>query len=389
MSSGASRNERPMHVLTITPFYPKAGNDSGGCFIAEPIRELVSIGLQSTVFAVEPFYRSPSKPALSPADANWFRYPAIPGHRGLSTAGVGLGFRLRRAVHALHAHSPIDLIHAHGALPCGHAALQLKRGFGIPYVVTVHGRDAFSKLQVGERFRERCAHISQSVYAGAERVIGVSRRVCDEIQAGMPATLLSAVVYNGVDSSLFAPADEEGTRLLTVGNLIRSKGHGLVMHALAKLKMEFPDLMWEVIGEGPEEKTLRQHAAELGIAHDVVFRGRQDRRTVAEACRRCTIFVLPSGYEGLGCVYLEAMSAAKVAIGCTGQGIEEVIRHRETGWLIPPGAQTELIEGLRTLLRDTDLRRRIGAAARDQIVRSFTLRHQAQRLLHIYRECAR
>ena len=389
MNSEASRNGSPLHVLTITPFYPKAGNDSAGCFIAEPIRELESIGLQSTVFAAEPIYRTRSKPALSGAQAKWFRYPSIPGNRGLSSAGIGLALRLHRAVRTLHADSPIDLIHAHGALPCGHAALQLKHRLGIPYVVTVHGRDAFSRVQVGEAFGDRCARISQRVYAGAERVIGVSRRVCAEVQAGMPATHVTTVVYNGVDTSLFTPGKDEGIRLLTVGNLIRSKGHALVLQAVAELASEFPGLTWEVIGEGPEEKTLRERAAELGVAKNVVFRGRQDRRAVAEACRRCTIFVLPSEYEGLGCVYLEAMSSAKVAIGCTGQGIEEVIRHGETGWLIPPGARTELIAGLRTLLRDTELRTRIGAAARKQILQSFTLRHQAQRLLEIYRECAR
>ena len=200
--------------------------------------------------------------------------------------------------------------------------------------------------------RERCARVSQTVYAGARRVIGVSQRVCDEVCGGMNARLLCTVVYNGVDSSLFTPGDGDDLRLLTVGNLIRSKGHPLVLHALAALKAEFPSIVWEVIGGGPEAETLLRLAAELGVAQNVVFRGRQNRIAVAEACRRCTIFVLPSQYEGLGCVYLEAMSAAKVAIGCTGQGIEEIIRHGETGWLIPPGGGTELIAGLRTLLRD-------------------------------------
>lgn len=389
MNSNALREARPMHVLTITPFYPKAGNDSGGCFIAEPIRELVNIGLQSTVFAVEPIYRPRAQSIRGADHAKWFRYPAIPGNRGLPSAGIGLALRLRRPVRELHARSPIDLIHAHGALPCGHAALQLGKREGIPYVVTVHGRDAFSTLQVRGPSREQCARVSQAVYAGARRVIGVSQRVCDEVLRGMNANLICTVVYNGVDPLVFTPGEGESLRLLTIGNLIPSKGHALVLQALAALKTEFPSLLWDVIGEGPESEPLLRRAAELGVAQNVVFHGRQNRTAVAEACRRCTIFVLPSQYEGLGCVYLEAMSAAKVAIGCTGQGIEEVIRHGETGWLIPPGGGPELIAGFRTLLRNAALREHIGAAAREQIMHSFTLRHQAEGLLEIYRECAR
>jgi glycosyltransferase involved in cell wall biosynthesis len=80
------------------------------------------------------------------------------------------------------------------------------------------------------------------------------------------------------------------------------------------------------------------------------------------------------------------MASGKVAIGCKGQGIEEIIRHGENGWLIPPQGEGELIDGLRVLLRDELRRQKIGVAARATIAQSLTLRHQAERLLAIYRE---
>jgi glycosyltransferase involved in cell wall biosynthesis len=101
------------------------------------------------------------------------------------------------------------------------------------------------------------------------------------------------------------------------------------------------------------------------------------------------VFALPSSYEGLGCVYLEAMASGKAAIGCLGQGIEEVIRHDENGWLIRAGACEELTEGLRVLLRDASRRARIGSAARDTILQSFTLAHQARALRSVYEESVR
>jgi glycosyltransferase involved in cell wall biosynthesis len=104
--------------------------------------------------------------------------------------------------------------------------------------------------------------------------------------------------------------------------------------------------------------------------------------------RECTLFALPSRYEGLGCVYLEAMSSGKVAIGCRGQGIEEVIRHGENGWLVGPENVGELTAALSTLFANPVLRDSIAHRARQTIVNHFTLTHQAEQLARIYQECS-
>lgn len=103
--------------------------------------------------------------------------------------------------------------------------------------------------------------------------------------------------------------------------------------------------------------------------------------------RRCTLFALPSKYEGLGCVYLEAMSAGKAVIACRGQGIEEVIQNSRNGWLIEPDNLEGLTDALSQLLSSSDLRRRMGGAARETILQSFTFAHQAERLARLYQGC--
>jgi teichuronic acid biosynthesis glycosyltransferase TuaC len=376
------------HVLTITPFYPSAENESLGCFVAEPLSELIRAGVRSTVLAVAPFYRARPSASSSAPPADWYRYPSFPGGHGLASAGGGLFLRLRRPVARLHAQSAIDLIHAHGALPCGHAAALLSSHLKIPCVVTVHGLDAFSSVQVQGVPGAWCERVSRQVFQRARRVIGVSRRVCDAVKEGTGPDCAVAVVHNGVDPARFKPGpDATSPVLLTVGNLIPTKGHELIVRALAVLRLESPSLTWEVIGEGPEQGRIRQLAEELGVLDSIRFLGRRSRNEVADACRRCTIFVLPSRYEGLGCVYLEAMASGKVAVGCRGQGIEEVIRHGENGWLVAPDSRQELIDGLRVLLRDEARRRQIGEQARQTILDSLTLQHQAQQLAAIYREC--
>jgi glycosyltransferase involved in cell wall biosynthesis len=89
----------------------------------------------------------------------------------------------------------------------------------------------------------------------------------------------------------------------------------------------------------------------------------------------------------LGCVYLEAMACAKPVIGCAGQGIDEIIRDGHNGMLIPPSDEIALADRLLALLQDVALRQRLGSVARQTVLQSHTLHHQAGRLAEIYREC--
>jgi glycosyltransferase involved in cell wall biosynthesis len=173
-----------------------------------------------------------------------------------------------------------------------------------------------------------------------------------------------------------------------VGNLIPIKGHELLIRAAGSLAPEFPALRWEIIGDGPEGQRLKALAVQLGVAGRISFLGRQSRREVAAAMQRCTLFALPSRYEGLGCVYLEAMACGKPAIGCREQGIAEIIRHGSNGFLVGPDNQKELTLAIGMLLHDPNRRANLGVAARDTILDRLTLAHQADALARIYRELA-
>lgn len=375
-----------MRVLTLTPFYPTAADDAIGCFVAEPVCALEKFGVESCVIAVQPFYRAPSSPNGHPAQ--WVRYAAIPGGIGLASSGAFLYATLLSRIRKLHQQHRIDLIHAHAALPCGHAAALLSRQLQIPFVVTVHGLDVFFLAQVKGPAGRWCQRTAQSVYREAARVICISRRVADEL-ANASDNLPLTVIHNGVDPQRFSPCENspQNPAILSIGNLISSKGHELLLRAFAAVRQEYPNASCEIIGDGPERSRLVALAQNLNIAGQVRFLGRQTRKQVAEAMQACTIFALPSRYEGLGCVYLEAMAAEKPAIACRGQGIEDVISHRDNGWLIEPDHLHGLADALSALLQSADLRRRIGTAARRSILNSYTLPHQANRLAQLYREC--
>lgn len=380
---------KPLHVLTLTPFYPSERNDVFGCFVAEPVEQLQSAGVVNTVFALRPFYRGSARAPRSSVDARWMRYFSLPGSVGLSSAGAFVFARLVADVRRLHANAPIDVIHAHAPLPCGHAAMLLHAELKLPYVVSVHGLDAFGDDQVRGHAGKWSRRISQRVYRGASRVICISEHVRERVLEGAGRVCRTSVVYNGVDSTLFSPAETvtaQSLSVLSVGNLIPIKGHDVLIRAVASIAAEFPQLTLEIVGDGSERQPLQALAEQLGIAERVQFRGTRNRHEVAEAMRRCSVFALPSRYEGLGCVYLEAMSVGKAVIGCRGQGIAEIIQHGSNGFLVGPGNEKELALALSMLLRDENLRQLLGLAARDTVLDRLTLEQQASHLIRIYRE---
>jgi glycosyltransferase involved in cell wall biosynthesis len=382
-----SAQARTLRVLTLTPFFPSAEDPGRGGFIAEPLAMMELFDISNEVIAAQPFYRR-ARYTKNPA-VTWENYFSIPGNAGLPTAGAFLAARIMPAILKKHRETPFDVIHAHAALPCGHAAEIVGNRLSIPFVVSVHGLDAFFTRQAGAIAGNWCRRVTEEVYRSASAVICISQKVREQVISKTNSNV--TVIYNGVDVERFFPKREpiKSLSILSVGNLIAIKGHASLLRSFARVLKDVPDCSLQIIGDGPEREKLDDLAAKLGIANRVHFYGRCGRDQVAEAMRQCAIFVLPSAYEGLGCVYLEATACAKPAIGCRGQGIEEVIEHGKSGMLVTPDNEHELTEAILTLLRDEDLRQRIGANARAAILDRFTLGHQAQHLADMYRRCAR
>src|SRR5215470_17571205 len=197
---------RPPRVLTLAPFYPSQENPVQGCFIAEPLRGMRTQDVDTEVIAVQPFYRPNVRPAAEGPPARWQKYFSLPGNFGLPLSGAFAAASLVRQVGEKHRGKPFDLIHAHSALPCGAAALSLSEQLDIPFVVTVHGLDAYSTRQVGGVAGRWCERISKQVYECASTVICISGKVQDQV--AQTGTARTAVVYNGVDTSLFFPGPE-------------------------------------------------------------------------------------------------------------------------------------------------------------------------------------
>ena len=219
------------------------------------------------------------------------------------------------------------------------------------------------------------------LYSRADCVTAVSAGVAEDLRRRLhlPADRLS-VVYNPVvtpelttlaeepvDEPWF---DEDVPVLLAAGRLVNAKGFDLLLEALARIHKQTTCRLI-VLGEGPLRAQLSARAQSLGVADSVKLPG-----FVANPyafMRRCTAFVLPSRFEGLPGVLIQAMAsgAAAIAADCP-FGPSEVIRSGKNGILVPPKDPRALADELLTLLQDDTGRRALGEAARTSAQR-YTL----------------
>ncbi len=125
-----------------------------------------------------------------------------------------------------------------------------------------------------------------------------------------------------------------------------------------------------IVGDGPDLPMLRAHAARAGVAHRVVFAGRQTQ--MEQMYGLMDVFALASAYESFGLVLVEAMSVGLPLVATEVGGISGIVQHEQTGFLVPPQQPEMFALHLRKLLTDPSLRLRMGRAGRARAMAQFS-----------------
>jgi len=258
-----------------------------------------------------------------------------------------------------------DVIHAHWLVPGGVVALAASRVLSAPYIVTVHGADAFAMRKGG--LQSLKARVMRNAKA-----VGLTSAALADAVPDVPS-VPQPVIPMGVDVEGFA--DGVGTRdpvpgqFLFVGRLAEKKGVDVLLRALG----DVPDATLVVGGDGPDQTALQAQAEELGVAGRVRFAGRLSRGQLREELRRAYAVVVPSRVASDGdqdttpLVMSESMSAAVPVIASRLGGLAEQIEPGVTGLLAEPGSAESLAEALRQALAGPKALEECGVRARDRI----------------------
>jgi phosphatidylinositol alpha-1,6-mannosyltransferase len=191
----------------------------------------------------------------------------------------------------------------------------------------------------------------------------------------------------GTDPTQFRPENNRG-RLreklgwkdaiiaVTVARLVPHKGQDVALRAVAAVVREYPRLHYLIVGDGPNEDTLRRLATDLGISERVRFVGAMSDEDVAEAYATADVYVGMSRHEandveGFGISFVEASASGIPVIAGDSGGIRSAVRDGETGIIVGPKDPDATAAALRRLLADPERRRAMGAAGRKAVVTHY------------------
>jgi len=257
----------------------------------------------------------------------------------------------------------------------------------IPSVITMHG-DHYRDERLYRRVALRWA-------AGRSRaMVAVSRATARDLARSLfvgPSRI--EVVPNGITPTTGGDGTSVRRELgiapreplvLGAGGLRTGGGYRVLVRALALLRDRRPTLPWRaaIAGAGQEHAALTSSVEQYGLRQRVHLLG--DRSDEADLLLAADIFVLQSLEDGVPAELLEAMLAGKAAVVSRMGGVSEVIRHGETGLLVPPDRPDELSAALERLVGDPSLQMRLGATARREAAGRFTVDAMVDAYVHLY-----
>jgi len=291
----------------------------------------------------------------------------------------------------------IDVLHTHGGVAGLYGRLAAKKA-GIPAVVhTLHGihylhyrnpllKWAFIVLERRlSRFTDAVIFVSQA-----------------DLRRGMKLRLAPAgkarLIRNGIDPAGMIPGFDRAAKKIELGSdgrplivavsrLHRQKGLKYLLRAVPLIREGIPAVKVVIAGGGPLASKLASAVRRLRIGESASLLGeREDAREVLAAA---DVFVLPSLWEGLPYVLVEAAALGKPIVASDIDGVREVVRSGETGVLVPPRDPGSLAAALILLLMDQDLAGKLGERARRDIPSDFALERMVRETEALYLEVFR
>lgn len=276
---------------------------------------------------------------------------------------------------AIRAFAP-DVLHANQAWPwaCGYAEVAALLTPGVR-VVAVDHLPVDGAIPRPRRLARRL--LARRLHAH----VAVGERAARDVErlVGLPAGSVRGVA-NGVPPEQPEPVPRTlaGPVIGSLGRITDQKGYDALVRALPAL----PDATLVLVGDGPERGALERLAAELGVAGRLVVTG-----WTSEARRHLPtfdVFSLPSLWEGMPLVILEAMHAGLPVVASDVGSVAEAVADGETGYVVAPGDAAALHGRLARLLDDAALRTRLGERGRAVAAERFSAAAMARRYEAVY-----
>ena len=290
----------------------------------------------------------------------------------------------------------IQLIQVGQVLPLGTLALMYKKQKNIPYIFYAHGLD----ILLPQKFMRKKT-LLKKIITGANAIVANSHFTKGELLKLGATPNQVVVVHPGPNleqqevpgSKLKKIIDSDQLKdrkvLLTVGRLVKRKSHDLVIKALPQIIKQVPNVIYLIIGEGPNKKSLVDLTHQLRLGNYVRFLGQVSTADLPAYYQTCNVFIMPSrqidgwDVEGFGIVFLEANLFGRPVIGGRSGGISEAVIDGQTGLLVDPTDQDQTAKVAIKLLTDTAYAERLGLQGLERTINEFNWATQTEKIKQI------
>jgi len=226
--------------------------------------------------------------------------------------------------------------------------------------------------------------LQRQAYRCAHAVVANSNAAGRQLESEGLAPAQIRIIPNGVDVDRFAPraGARPVSRILTVANLRQEKAHEVLLAAAAQLMPRYPQLQFEIAGDGPRLAELRELARTLGLGDRVVFLGH--REDVPALLAQADAFVLPSRSEAFPNGAIEAMAAGLPVVASATGGLLDLIDDERTGVLVRPDDAGALAQAIERLIASPAHAAVLGAAAREEVTRRYSFDRMVRAFESLY-----
>lgn len=390
-----------MKICIIASAFPSSASDIRGKFVHEMAREIVKLGHNVTVLA--PYSsKSDNEYVLDGVKVKRFNY-FFPEKMQQICEGAGVPANINKNIivksqvmtlvlasifKLLKEKGKFDIIHVHWPLPMAFAAILYKKLYGVPFVMSFHGAEIY--LAKKYHLTKLLRYVVKESEGGGTNSEGTRKAA---LSCGIPSSKLR-VLPTCIDANFFKPVnvkkDNKHFRIISVGRFVERKGFVYLIEAVSLLIKKYPNILVEIVGDGPDKGTLEKLIRELGVENHIKLIGNISNNELLHLYNKSDLFVLPAiidskgDTEGLGVVYLEAMACKTPVIGTNVGGIPDIIINNQNGLLIPQKDSKALSEAIEYIIKNPKKRKLFAKKGYETVHKKFNWSSVAREYVSLY-----
>lgn len=282
----------------------------------------------------------------------------------------------------------INELHFVNVFPIGLVAPIIKFFRRVPYAVYIHGLDVLSLKNSKISYS-----LLQFILRNANKVICNSNYTKNIILNMGIRENNTAILHPGIDIPNNTIKDKNTLKeqlglkdkrvLLTVSRLVERKGHDKVLLAMKQLINIYPNIVYIIVGDGPDKDRLTNLVKEYGVENYVLFKSNLENNEIYDLYQVADLFVMPSreiknkgDVEGYGIVFLEANYFHLPVIAGNSGGIPDAVKDGETGYLVDPINVEEIIQKIGVVFNDEELMQSMGKLGHKWAVENCLWKHR-------------